>query len=324
MGWKLWMFGESGTMNKPMVFASTQMLAQLVAGDADGAFDMVGPWSAPDGRLAPETTARISVALSSGMDRFDTDQMAQLPALQEIVVFGAGQAGIDLAEAKRRGIRINAAGATHAGDVAEQGVAMILALRRQLLMADDWVRSGHWAKGRLPSTRRLAGSRVGIVGLGHIGRACAERLEALGCEISWWGPNPKADAPWPRAASLLELINATQILVVAAFAHDGTRHLIGPAEIEALDPDGMLVNLSRGFVVDEHALIDALKAGRLGQAALDVFDVEPTPPERWADVPNLLLAPHSAGDTVESLAALRARAVREISAAINRDRETGG
>lgn len=318
------MFGESWTMNKPMVFASTQMLAELVAGDAGGAFDIVGPWTAPDGHLTPETAARISVALSSGMDRFDADQMAQLPALREIVVFGAGQAGIDLADAERRGIRINAAGATHAGDVAEQGVAMILALRRQLLVADDWVRSGRWTKSRLPSTRRLSGSRVGVVGLGHIGRACAERLEALGCEVSWWGPNPKADAPWPRAASLLDLAHAAQIVVVAAFAHDGTRHLIGPTEIDALGPDGMLVNLSRGFVVDEDALIDALKAGRLGQAALDVFDVEPTPPERWADVPNVLLAPHSAGDTVESLAALRARAVREISAAIDRGGEAGG
>lgn len=306
-------------MNKPIVFAPTEELAQLVAADAGDAFTMVGPWSDRAGELHEEIAGRVRVALSSGMDGFDAEQIARLPALQEIVVFGAGQSGIDLRETERRGIRINAAGATHAGDVAEQGVAMILALRRRLVMADDWVRSGRWTRdGRLPSTRRLAGSRVGIVGLGHIGRACAERLEALGCDVSWWGPNPKADARWPRAASLLDLAYASQILVIAAFAHDSTRRLIGPAEIDAVGPDGLLVNLSRGFVVDEDALINALESGRLGQAALDVFDVEPTPPARWQDVPNILLSPHSAGDTVESLLALRARAVREIAAALKR------
>ncbi|SFR89885.1 NAD(P)-dependent oxidoreductase [Sphingomonas jatrophae] len=299
---------------KPQVFALIEPFARVIAADAAGAFEMVGPWS----DLSAAEAAQVRVAFSSGIDRFDADLLAQLSGLQEIVVFGAGQSGIDLAETTRRGIRINAAGATHAGDVAEHGVAMILALRRNLLGADSFVRSGAWASGRMPSTRRLAGSRVGIVGLGHIGRECARRLDALGCDVRWWGPNPKPDAGWPRAESLLDLAQTTQILVIAAFAHDETRHLIGQAEIDALGPDGLLVNLSRGFVVDEDALIAALRDGRLGQAALDVFETEPTPPQRWADVPNLLLSPHSAGDTVESILALRQRAVREIAAALER------
>lgn len=301
------------------VFALTEQLGRLVAADAGDAFEMVGPWSGDESWLEAGGAAHVRVALSSGIDRFDADLLAHLPALREIVVFGAGQAGIDLAEVTRRGIRINAAGATHAADVAEHGVGMILALRRNLIGADDWVRSDAWTRsGRMSSSRRLAGSRVGIVGLGHIGRECARRLDALGCDVTWWGPNPKPEADWPRAESLLDMARASQILVVAAFAHDETRGLIGRAELDALGPDGLLVNLSRGFVVDESALIEALRAGRLGQAALDVFETEPTSPDRWDGVPNTLLSPHSAGDTVESLIALRERASREIVAALTR------
>ncbi|MET0269075.1 MAG: NAD(P)-dependent oxidoreductase [Sphingomonas sp.] len=297
-----------------IVFASARPLAGMIAADAGDAFAFVGPWAEDAGAFA-----EARVALSSGVDVFDAALLARLPALREIVVFGAGQAGIDLAETERRGIRVNAAGATHAGDVAEHGVAMILAVRRALLAGDHWVRSGRWrTDGRMPGARRLSGARVGIVGLGHIGRECARRLEALGCAVAWWGPNPKPDAGWPRAASLLALAARSDILVVAAFAHENTRGLVGRAEIDALGREGLLVNLSRGFVVDEAALIAALREGRLGHAALDVFDEEPTPAARWADVPNMLLSPHRAGDTVESLAALRARAVREIAAALDR------
>ena len=142
----------------------------------------------------------------------------------------------------------------------------------------------------------MGGQTLGVVGLGHIGRAVAKRAEAFRMAVNWWGPRPH-DAEWPRAESLLALAKASDILVVACKADESNRGLISREILEALGPDGLLVNVSRGQVVDEDALIAALKSGALGQAALDVFVEEPTDPARWADVPNLVLTPHTAGAT---------------------------
>jgi lactate dehydrogenase-like 2-hydroxyacid dehydrogenase len=138
------------------------------------------------------------------------------------------------------------------------------------------------------------------VGLGYIGAAIARRCEPFKLQVSWWGPRPK-DAPWPWAASLLDLARDSDILIVACPGGDETRGLVSAEVIDAVGPQGMIVNVSRGSVVDEDALIAALKAGRLRRAALDVFQTEPTPAERWADTPGTLLTPHRAGGTTEGI-----------------------
>src|SRR5690606_12743223 len=135
--------------------------------------------------------------------------------------------------------------------------------------------------------------RLGVVGLGAIGESVARRAEALRMDVSWWGPREK-DARWPRANSLLELARNSDVLVVACRADEDNRGLISAEVIDALGPQGLLVNVARGQLVDEGALIAALRSGRLGQAALDVFAEEPTDAARWADVPNTVLTPHTA------------------------------
>jgi hydroxypyruvate reductase len=148
--------------------------------------------------------------------------------------------------------------------------------------------------------RSLSGAKVGVAGLGHIGSAIARRVEPFDTEVAWWGPRDKPGVKWRRFGSLLEMAKWADILFIAVFAHDETRGIVTREVIEALGPEGLIVNVSRGFVIDEDELIAALKDGRLGQAGLDVFETEPTPAERWAEVPNVVLAPHCAGSTINS------------------------
>jgi lactate dehydrogenase-like 2-hydroxyacid dehydrogenase len=139
-----------------------------------------------------------------------------------------------------------------------------------------------------------------------------EGEDADGLEVSWWGPREKPEAPWPRAESLEALAKASDILVVAARADEGSRGLISRTVIEAVGPAGLLVNISRGQVVDEDALIEALRAGRLGMAALDVFQTEPTSPEKWAGVPNTVLTPHTAGATTGAVPRMMALTLENL------------
>ena len=147
--------------------------------------------------------------------------------------------------------------------------------------------------------RSLIGARLGVVGLGLIGSALARRASAFRMTVRWWAPNAKL-SPWPRAASLVDLARSSEILAVTARSHDNDG-LISADVIDALGPQGFLVNVARGQLVDEDALIAALKSGALGQAALDVFTEEPVDIARWTGVPNTVLTPHTAGATTEAV-----------------------
>lgn len=268
------------------------------ATDRDGFLAAVGPG--------------IEAVLCSGMERLDAARLALLPDLRLIATVAAGMAGIDLAVAKARGIAVTNAGDLNAGDVADFAITLMLAHAREVIANDRWVREDRWPDARRPPARSIAAQRVGIVGLGHIGQAIASRLTPFGSEIAWWGPRAKPDAAWPRFASLAELAAWSTILIVAARGDDSTRGLVSAAVIDALGADGLIVNVSRGFVIDELAMIAALKVGKLGGAALDVFEHEPIRGSDWAEVPNLLMAPHVAGATREALSAVFAGALDNI------------
>ena len=150
--------------------------------------------------------------------------------------------------------------------------------------------------------------------MGSIGIAAAERAQAMRMQVSWWGPRDKPTLPWPRADSLEALARQSDILLVAARADESNRKMISAAIMEALGPDGLLVNVARGQLVDEAALIAALKSGRLGGAAIDVFDPEPTDPARWADVPNVVLTPHTGGATHEAVGQMAQMLIANLSA----------
>jgi lactate dehydrogenase-like 2-hydroxyacid dehydrogenase len=254
----------------------------------------------------------VEALLTSGLERLDKPRLELLPDLRLIAVVAAGYSAVDVDEAQRRGIAVTNAGDLNAADVADYAVTMLLAHRREVIANDAWVREDRWPGGRRPPGRSIARQRVGIVGLGHIGRAVAERLAPFGCEIGWWGPRPKPAVPWARYDSVAALAEWATTLVVAARGDDSSRGLIDRAVLDALGADGLIVNVSRGFVIDQAELFAALREGRLGGAALDVFEPEPMRASDVADVPNLLMAPHVAGATREALAAVMAAALDNV------------
>jgi lactate dehydrogenase-like 2-hydroxyacid dehydrogenase len=254
--------------------------------------------------LGPEDRASVRAMLTGGVQRIGPEHMDALPNLGLFVTIGAGFDGIDAAAAEARGIRIATGSGVNAEDVADSTVALFLAAARHILANDARVRTGGWVRRDLRMVKSVGAYKVGIVAMGHIGKAIAARLAPFRCEVRWTGPRPKPDVAFPYVPDLLELARWSDTLIVAAPLNPATEGLISRQVIEALGPEGILVNIARGGVADEDAIIAALKAGRLGAAALDVFWEEPTPPERWADVPNTVLSPHTAGVTHQSMNAV--------------------
>ena len=278
--------------DKPAILVVQPHLAPIAAMlDAD--FTVWRLWMGPP----LEASHTIRALLVAGEFPLDRSLAESLPELGLIASFTAGIEGVDLAWARERGLRVSHSPGVNQDDAADLAIGLLLAAWRGLIEGDAIVREGRWRPTEKRITHSLGGRRLGIVGLGAIGEAIARRAEAFGLAVAWWGPNEKPDAPWPRAASLLSLAGESDVLIVAARADEGNRGLIDRAVIEALGPQGLLVNVARGQLVDEAALIAALNEGRLGMAALDVFETEPTPADRWASVPNVLLSPHTAGST---------------------------
>jgi lactate dehydrogenase-like 2-hydroxyacid dehydrogenase len=263
-----------------------------LSGFLESAYDVYRFWEGPPIEAAHD----IRVMVVAGEAALDKALIERLPNLDLIACFTSGYDGIDIDWCRARGLPVTHAPGVSHEDVADHALGLILAARRQIVSGDRQVRDGGWTAETRTITASIAGQKLGIVGLGHIGKAVGDRAEAFRMAVSWWGPRPH-DAEWPRADSLLALAEASDILVVACKADETNRGMISREILDALGPDGLLVNVSRGQVVDEDALIAALKSGALGRAALDVFVEEPTDPNRWADVPNVVLTPHTAGAT---------------------------
>jgi lactate dehydrogenase-like 2-hydroxyacid dehydrogenase len=236
-----------------------------------------------------------------------------LPNLGLIACVGAGYDGVDVTWCRARGIEVTNAAGLNAADVADHAIGLMLAGWRNLLVGDRMIRDGLWRENhRHPASASLTGRRFGVVGLGAIGTASARRAQAFDLDVAWWGPRPKPSAAWPRMDGLLELAAWSDILLVACRANAENRGLISREVIEAVGADGMIVNVARGSVVDEDAVIAALRTGRLGHAGLDVFAEEPTPAVRWVDVPNVVLTPHTGSTTRETIPRLVSRTIENL------------
>lgn len=258
-------------------------------------FEVIAGWS-PDAVIPPN--ARVLAV--AGEVPLDSQLLDRVLRLEYVACVSSGHDGLDIPALHRRGLRVSVARDVNATDVADHAIGRILALYQSFSEADRLMKLGEWhAAASLPN-RSVFGSRLGIVGLGAIGRAIAQRATAFGMEISWWGPSVK-ETQWRRAASLIELAHESDILVVAARSHPRNQKLISAEVIRALGPRGRLVNVSRGRLVDEDALLEALSHHRLAGAALDVFETEPLPVGRWEAAPNVILTPHMAGRTREAL-----------------------
>ena len=224
------------------------------------------------------------------------EAVASLPSLGLVALMGAGFEGIQVDRLRERGVEVTHSPGANAPDVADQAMTLLLAVARGVLEADRRVRDGLWVDRSTiltqPSIRDL---KAGIVGMGAIGRALAERLSAFGCEISWHGPRPKADVTYPFVADLTELARQSDVLLLCHRADQSNAGMVDARVLEAIGPRGYLVNVSRGSAVDEDALIRALRDGTLGGAGLDVFEAEPVAAGRWSDVPRCVLSPHMGG-----------------------------
>jgi lactate dehydrogenase-like 2-hydroxyacid dehydrogenase len=244
-------------------------------------------------------------------------EVYQLANLKIISCFGVGYDKIDLAAARARGIPVTNCPDVNAEDVADVAMALILSACRNLSTAERVLRAGQWSGPlAIPPPRRLRGRKLGIVGLGAIGRGLAKRAEAFGLDIAWTGPRPKPDAPWRFVADVKTLARECDILALCLRPDPGTEHMIDAEILSLLGSDGVVINVSRGSVVDEDALIAALKNGTLGAAGLDVFAQEPAPAERWRDVPNITLYPHIAGGTRDGIMEMAHLVLRNLQAGV--------
>ena len=261
------------------------------------------PDEAPErGEFLATHGGQITVAVTSGRSGVDADLMRALPHLGAIVNFGVGYDTTDVAAAAERGIGVSNTPDVLTDCVADTAVGLMIDVMRQFSAADRYVRAGRWAAtGNFPLTHQVSNRRVGIIGLGRIGSAIAKRLNAFGCTISYHNRSEKPDSPYAYAESPVELARDVDVLIVAAA---GGQRLVDRDVLAALGPAGYLINIARGSVVDEAALVDALVNGRLAGAGLDVFADEPNVPSTLFALDNVVLLPHVGSGTVETRAAM--------------------
>ncbi|CAM3651192.1 2-hydroxyacid dehydrogenase [Polaromonas hydrogenivorans] len=257
---------------------------------------------------------RIRAIAATGESSISAELMRQLPALEIISVMGVGYDGVDVAAAQARGVAVTHTPGVLNDDVADLAMALMLAWARQLPRADRFVRAGQWPAGSMPLGRRVSGARLGIVGMGRIGQAIAQRASAFGMRIAYTARSAKADLPHRYLPTAAALAAQSDFLVVITPGGTGTRQLIDAEVLAALGPQGCLVNVARGSVIDEGALIAALESGAIAGAALDVFDNEPHVPQALREMDNVVLTPHIGSATGETRRAMADLALANLQA----------
>ncbi|AZS20880.1 MULTISPECIES: 2-hydroxyacid dehydrogenase [unclassified Caulobacter] len=289
---------------KPHVLLSHEMLMPLQP-LLESIYVVHRLWDYPDRMAFLEGPGQsIRAIVHAGEMALSRDMLAEMPRLGLIACVSVGYDGVDVPWCKAHGVAVTHSTGLNAADVADHAVGLVLAAWRGIVEGDQRLRAGRWSHAeRMAPRHGLRGRKAGIVGLGHIGEAVARRLSAFDMKVAWWAPRLK-EADYPRAESLMALARESDVLVVCARPDETNRHLINKAVIEAVGPQGLIVNVARGSLIDEGALIAALRSGSLGMAALDVFETEPTPASRWADVPRTVLTPHTAGATLDSIPAM--------------------
>lgn len=247
---------------------------------------------------------RIRAVVATGESKVPAELIAQLPALEMISVFGVGYDGVDVAAARARGVPVTHTPGVLNDDVADLALGLLIAAARRIPQADRFVRAGEWTKGPIPVARKVAGSRLGVVGMGRIGQAIAHRALAFGMDVAYTARSPRANLPYAYHPDAAALAAAVDFLVVITPGGAATRGMIDAKVLQALGPQGYLVNVARGSVVDQPALIAALQAGTIAGAALDVFADEPNVPAELRAMDNVVLTPHIGSGTKQTREAM--------------------
>jgi lactate dehydrogenase-like 2-hydroxyacid dehydrogenase len=262
-------------------------------------------WEAEDQEaLLTSCANRIRAIATRGELGANAALMARLPRLEIVSCYGVGTDAIDLVYARENGIAVTNTPDVLTEDVADHGFALLLAAARQIPQADRYVRSGAWAKGNMHLTTRVCGKKIGIAGMGRVGQALARRAAGFDCEISYFDRVEKSGSTYRFFADLPALAAYADFLVVTLAGGEATRNIIDRTVLDALGRDGIFVNISRGSTVDEPALLDALEAGTIKAAALDVFWGEPNIDPRFLALDNVVLQPHHASGTIETRKAM--------------------
>jgi lactate dehydrogenase-like 2-hydroxyacid dehydrogenase len=254
------------------------------------------------------------IAVTTAMAGATAAQFARLPDLGLLSSQGTGLEKIDLPAAAQRGIKVAYTPDVMTEDVADAAIGLMYGAARMVAEADRFVRAGRWGGERIRPSISLHRKAAGIVAMGRIGQAIARRCAGLGMDVAWTGPRPKPELPYPFIASLRDLAARSDVLILAMPGGRETDGAVDAAVLAALGPRGVLVNIARGSVVDEPALLDALESGGIAGAGLDVFATEPALNPRFLALENVVLAPHSASLTHETRAALIARMLGDIAA----------
>jgi len=283
---------------KPEILQIEPLMAQFQA-RLEAAYT-VHPLAAVRDDLAKVAPA-VRAVVTGGGSGIANAVMDALPALEIVAVNGVGLDAVDLEHARARGVHVTYTPDVLTDDVADMAIALLLATARQLCVGDRFVRDGRWGHdASLPLARKASGKRLGIVGLGRIGRAIAHRGVAFGMDVAYTDLRTIEGMAYPFVANLVDLAKRSDFLVVSASGGPRSKGVVNAEVLDALGPEGILVNVARGSVVDEPALVAALTSGRLGGAGLDVFAHEPSVPEALRHMDNVVLQPHRASATVET------------------------
>ena len=258
-------------------------------------------------KIAPTTRGMVAF----GGSQLAPDQLAKFPHIEIISVFGVGYDGMPLAAAAEAKVKVTNTPDVLNDEVADTAVALTLMTCRQFVGAHKFVEAGDWLKGQYPLTHSLWGKTVGIIGLGRIGKGIAERLTAHKMKIAYFGRN-RQDVPYAYYGNLIEMVGDVDVLIAITPGGAATHHLVNAAVLEALGPTGFFVNVARGSVVDQDALVKAIETGTIAGAGLDVFAAEPKVPDALFNRRNVVLLPHVASATHETRQAMADLAVENL------------
>jgi hydroxypyruvate reductase len=281
-------------------------------------FDLIDAAGKPPAEVfTAEQLCDVRALITAGGTPLGAAVLDKLPSLQAIVCYGTGYDGVDLATAAKRKIAVGHSPAANAAAVADLAVTLMLAVTRRLLAADEFVRSGSWAAAKpSPLLRPQPGNpgrRVGIYGMGEIGRKIAVRLAAFETEVGYFSRS-RHDVPYQYLPSLEALAEWCGVLMIAVRAGAETHHAVNAAILQKLGKDGYIVNISRGSVIDEPALVAALSDNTIAGAGLDVFEKEPHAPDVLTRFANVVLTPHVGGHTIESHVAMQDCVIANLEA----------
>jgi len=284
----------------------------------DSSINVIGPFGLPVGAtLSADEAATVRVLITMGTLTTDAAAMDRFPNLGLICCYGTGYEGVDLGAARKRGIMVTHSPAANASSVADLAMALLLAVSRRIVIADKFVREGVWkgrSAARMPLIRGLTGMKIGVFGLGVIGRKIADRAAAFEAEVSYYNRSQKRNVPYPFHESLQSLADWADALIIAVRADGNNQHVVDRRILKALGQEGIVINIARGSIVDEPVLIELLESGQLGGAGLDVYEREPEVPDSLKGLTNVVLTPHIGGGTLDAHEAMQHLIVANVMA----------